>query len=810
MIKNHFKLIVRNLFKRKWYALINIFGLVIGTSTFLTIVQYVRFETSYDDFHENGDYVYRTLVKRWTGEEFKGNSTVTGYALGPSLYQDYPEVESFCRIHPQYGGAVVAADVEGVRKKFYEKNMLFADSTFFEMFTFQSVAGDARTSLQKPFSIVLTNEMAKKCFGRSNAVGEEIFVNGGWAEGDYTVTAVLKDIPENSHLDFDYLLSFHDLLTQGQYTGDDGWGWYNFITYVKLTAGSDAQTLESKLGPFIEKYEGEELAQENRKHEINFQPIRDIHLTQGLSEEQAATGSATTVYAFLVVGIFILVIAWINYVNLSTARATERAREVGVKKVVGASRSQLIAQFLLESFFLNTVAVISGLLILFLTLPELGDEMGKKLSLDLTHDLTLWAIAVFMISTGSILSGIYPAFVLSSFRPVSTFRFQNAGEKGLLFRRALVVLQFGASLALIAGTLTVYKQVSYMRNQDLGFNQDQVLVVHGPRILPDDLSHTEIFNTFKTELLRHPTIQNVASSGTVPGGGFNWKTSFRKVGDQPEEAESGHVTWVDLAFINTYDLSVLAGRKWNLELTSDRRMLMVNEAALNAYGLGTPEEALEKELIVGDDTIGIIGVLQDFHWSSLKTSREAILLAPARSHSSYYSLKLDSKDLRSTMDLVEEYYARFFPGNPFDYFFIDDFFSRQYKDDIKFGELFTFFSILAIIIACMGLSGLVSITIVQRTKEIGIRKVFGASARHIMIQFLGKFIRLVFIACSVVLPMVYWGIRNWLTGYAFRIDIGWQLLIIPVLILLAIATITVCAQSIRAATRNPAYSLRTE
>jgi len=810
MLKNHIKLILRTILKRKGYSFINIFGLSIGMAVCLIILQYVQFELSYDKFHVNGDRVYRTISASYTGDEFNGNFPLSGSAQGPSMMDDYPEVEMFCRIHPQYGGAVLSTTIDGTINQFFEESMYFVDSTFFEMFTFQSLAGDLKTSLRNPMSIVLSEEMALKYFNNINVVGEEIEINGGWAEGIYTVKAVLQSVPQNSHLEFDFLLSIHDLLTNGQYTQDSGWGWSNFLTYVMLNPKNQPKNLEAKLPEFVQKYEGEDLAERNGNYIITLQLIKDIHLTTGFSEEQATTGSSTTVYAFSIIALFILVIAWVNYINLSTARATERAREVGIKKVVGAGKGQLITQFLLESAFLNGIAVIIAVTLSLMILPALGNVVGKNLVFDLNENPMFWVVIATMVITGTIFSGLYPAFVLSSFKSSAVLKTSEGSKGGLLLRRILVVFQFGASLALIAGTLTVYKQISFMRDQDLGMNLDQVLVVHGPRSLPDETNHTDIFGSFKTELLRYPSISNIASSGTVPGGGFNWGTSFRKLGTEPGDAESGHVTFVDSAFIDTYDLTIIAGRKWNMELESDRGMVMVNEAALYAYDLGSPDEALEQKLIVGGDTIGILGVLQNFHWSSLKTSRESILLAPARSQSSYYSIKLDSKDLNQSIQEVEAKYNEFFPGNPYDYFFMDDFFNKQYNADMQFGKLFSMFAVLAILIGCLGLSGLASFTVTQRTKEIGVRKVLGASIHSIVVLLSGRFLLLILISSGISIPFVYVGITQWLKGYAFPIGIGWDLLAIPVGILLTIAALTVSMQSIKAAVMNPARSLKTE
>lgn len=811
MLFNNFKLILRNLLKQKGFSLINILGLAIGISVCLVILQYVQFELSYDNFHQNKDRVYRTITSSYTNGEHRGDFPLSGYAQGPSMMQDYPEVEAYCRIHPQYGGAVVASGKNSQEVLLHEESMYYADSTFFDFFTYTAEAGDLKTSLSTPMSIVITREMANKYFREdSEALGEFLTLSGGWTEGLYTVTAVLEDPPENSHLEFDFLLSMHDLLENGQYQNGDGWGWSNFITYILLYQGSIPRDLEDKLPEFVTKYEGENLAETNSEYKIELQPIIEIHLTSGLKEELASTGSSSTVYSFGIIALFILIIAWVNYINLATARAPERAREVGIKKVVGASKRQLITQFLMESVMINVVAAIIALFFAWLLLPVLGDMIGKTLTFQLLNDSTFWAVFIFIIFSGSMCSGLYPAFVLSSFRPATILKSSQSSSGSPFIRQVLVVFQFGASLTLIAGTLTVYKQITYMRDQDLGMTLDQVMVVNGPRVVAEGQKRGVIFSGFKNDLLQLPYVKNVASSTTVPGGGFNWESSFRKLGDDPELEKPGNVTWVDTAFISTYQFELIAGHNWNLESQTDQQSVIVNETALTTLGLGDAENALNENILMGDDTVGIIGVLKDFHWSSPKTAHEAVLLAPTPSASRYYSIRLEGADLRGSIAEIQRLYSEHLPGNPFDYFFMDDFFNKQYQADMQFGKIFSIFSILAVFVGCLGLFGLVSYTIVQKTKEIGIRKVLGAKVSDIVVRLSGQFMILVIVSSVIVVPFVFWGMTKWLNGYAFPVSIGWEFVAFPVLILLAITFVTVSLQTVKAAIADPVKSLRTE
>ena len=777
----------------------------------LVILEYVNLELSYDSFHTFKDQVYRTLTTSYRNGENRGTFPLSGYAQGPSLQQDYPEVESFCRIHPQYGGSIVTAGEGSKTIQFFEEDMYYVDSTFFDLFSFELVEGDQQTALLQPKSIVISKTMADKYFAEGNPIGKTLTIDGGWDEGEYQVTGVLKVLAQNSHLEFDFLMSIADMLNNPQYQRDNGWGWSNFFTYVKLVDQADVNALEAKLPDFVQKYEGEDLANSNSNYVVTLQPIAQIHLAPDLDEDMAATTSATTVYAFGIIAIFILIIAWVNYINLATSRAIERAREVGIKKVVGSSKQQLVAQFMLESGILNLFSMIMAIVLAAIALPYLGQIIGKSLTISAFETVNFWWVAAGILVLGTILSGLYPSFVLASYKPSAVLKSsQNTDGSGLNLRKALVIFQFAASLTLIAGTLTVYKQISFMRNQDLGMNFEQVLVVKGPDVLQENVEFRDTYQTFKTELSRIPGVLNISSSGSIPGGDFNWGTSMRKSGDEESENQSGNVTWVDDQFLATYDIKILSGRIWDLTQEADMQKVIINETALETFGLGDINQALNEKIILGNDTVEIIAVTKDYHWASLKSANEPILLAPTRASNSYFSIKMEKDGFKQTLEDVEDQYQAMFPGNPFDFFFIDDFFNKQYQADLQFGKLFSIFAILAIFVACLGLSGLAAYTALQRTKEIGIRKVLGASANSIVLLLSKSFIIMVIIASLLTTPFLIWGIKTWLNGYAYHIPIGWDLFIFPLLILMAIALLTVSIQTMKTAVANPANSLRIE
>ncbi|WP_333821445.1 ABC transporter permease [Ohtaekwangia sp.] len=810
MFKNYLTLAFRNLLKRKLYSFINIAGLAIGVAVCLVILKYVDFELSYDNYHQNAPNIYRTVTSSYTNGEFRSAGPLSGYAQGPLLVQDIPEVKTYVRTHPMYGGAVISNNASaGEPLRFHEENIQFVDSTFFDVFTYQSIAGNPATALDKPNSMVITKTTAKKYFNNEDPVGKTMTISGGWADGDYQVTAVIEDVPENSHFPFDFLLSFQNIMQNGQYKNDNGWGWYNFVTYIELQPGADHKEVEKKLPAFIQKYQGKDLAESNSKQVLTFQPIRDIHLTPGFNNESSATMSVNTIYFFVIISIFILAIAWVNYINLSTARAIERAREVGIKKAIGAFRTQLMSQFIFESVLVNFIGIVIAVLIAFLLLPVLGDIVGKKLVFDFT-DIRLWGILFGLFAVGSLVSGAYPAFVLSSFNTTAVLK--GGADKvtgGFSLRKALVVFQFVASLILIAGTFAIYRQLMFMRSQDKGFDMEQMLIFNGPSVIENRETAEEKLITLKNEIKKIASVENVATSASIPGGGFNWGTGMRRDGTQQEESKSGNVAWVDPDFLATYKMELISGRPWDPDRKSDREAMLVNEAALTTFGLGDAQHALEERIILGDDTVNIIGVLKNYHWNSLKSEHIPILLASDKVSRRNYSVRL-SGNIPESIRQIEAKFKEVFPGNPFDYYFLDDFFDKQYKDDQQFGKIFSLFAGLAIVIACLGLWGLASFTTTQKLREISIRKVLGASTSSIMSLLSSQFMILVLIASVIALPITWYGIDRWLGGFAFHINLTWDLFVIPSVILALIALGTVSVHILKGASTNPAKVLRSE
>ncbi len=813
MFRNFLLIAARNLFKRKLYSFINIFGLALGMAVCLVILKYVDFELSYDSFHQNASHLYR-VNRTWiqNGED-RGAGIISGYALGPTMVSEITGVKTYVRTHPMYGGAVLTYERENNPIIFHEDNIQFVDSTFFTVFNYNVVEGDLKTALQKPNSIVITEKIASRYFkDAEDPLGKLFKVNGGWADGTYEVTAVIKNVPDNSHFTFDMVMPMHNLLRNGQYKEDDGWGWNNFVTYAELEEKTDYKSVQEKFPAFVEKYQGEDIAKSNSRPVYSLQPIREIHLTPGLRHEANSTTSFTTIYFFLTISIFILAIAWVNYINLSTARAMERAREVGIKKSIGAFRSQLMLQFVFESVLVNLLSVIIAVCIALGLLPLLGEIVGKHLEFDFT-DYSFWLILSGLFVVGSFISGLYPAYLLSSFKITEVLKGKSGQTtRGFSLRKALVVFQFVSSLMLIAGTFAIYRQMVFMRSQDKGLTMDQMLIINGPSVL--DWTNAKLVRnqlvSLKEELKKIPGIESVTTSGAIPGGGHNWGASIRKVGQLSEDNKNGSVVWVDPDFVDTYDMKLIAGRNFNVAIKSDMESVLINEAALAAFDLGTPEQALEERIVLGNDSIAILGVLKNYNWASLKTEHTPWLLKADTISRRNYSIHVNSSNMTEVIAKVEETFKEAFPGNPFDYFFLDDFFNNQYKSEQQFGKIFSLFPILAIVIACLGLWGLASFTTAQKLKEISIRKVLGSSVGGILTLLSWEFLKLVIISSIIAIPLTWYAIDQWLNSFAFRISMQWDLFVVPVIILAAIALGTVSLQILRGANVNPAKVLRSE
>lgn len=816
MLGNYLIIAIRNLVKRKFFSVLNIGGLAVGVAACLLIFQYVAFEQSYDTFHANREHLYRVTMTGVQEGDVQDTHSYTYYAMGPDYKERVPELKEYVRFHPNYSTATVAyTDTQGKRKALREEGVIFADPSFLTMFSFPLVRGDAETALAEPGSIIITESMAGKYFGNADPIGKTLDVRG-WTDGMFVVKGIMQDIPSNSHLQFDFLLPIDAILMdeQGQYHNTDGMSWLNFATYVQLHPGAHLAEVERKFTEIVYEKDRDAFESTNTSVHVGLQPLEDIHLYSDFEAVASIQGSYKTVYFFALVALFVLIIAWVNYINLSTARAVERAKEVGVRKVAGARKGQVISQFLFESVLTNGIALGLAVGLAVLCLPYLNALVGVDIELSIWRNPWFWGSFAGIFGLGVLLSSLYPAFVLSAFQPVTVLkgRLGKAGSKERL-RKALVVFQFAASIALLTGTYVVYSQVEYMRGLDLGIEIDQVLVVNRPSIIEDVDAYVEAREAFKAELANHAAIGDIATSTTVPGAGFSWGTKAKKESAALSELEEVRVTWVNENFLETYGLKLAAGRNFSADLSTDlREAILVNETTVWAFGFETNEAALGEKLNVGggdDHMYSIIGVLKDFNWMSVKREVEPIILGFTPGGSKY-SIKVTTENVAETIATVHSVYDEFFPGNPFDYFFTDRVFDEQYEADRRFGTLFGIFALFAILVACLGLVGLAAYTAAQRTKEIGVRKVLGASSWSIVRLLLVDVAKLILVALVLTVPLVYVAADQWLVNFASRIDLTVWLFLVPGLVVMVIAMLTLSYHTSSVALVNPAKSLRYE
>jgi len=813
MLANHLTISFRNIFKRKGYSFLNIAGLTIGMTCCLLIFHYVSYEKSYDRFEPSAGQIVRVRLDAYQRNVLAFKSATSYPAIGPAMKKDFAEVDNFCRLIDDN----LLLSNEDQHIKISERKGYYADPASIAMFGLQFTKGNPHTALNGPDKIILSESTAKKYFGTGEAIGKTLVNRSGSAVENFQVTGVFKDFPANSHLAIQYLVSYATLGKELARDGDSSnasetaWGWYDFYVYLQLKPGVDYKQLEAKLPAFTSKYiDSREWSKvNNNRTELHLVPLSDIHLYSNVNQEAEVNGNGQAVSFLFLIAIFIICIAWINYINLSTARSVERAREVGVRKVLGALRSVLIRQFITESFVLNILSLLLSLLVFLLLLHPFDLFTGRDGYSGITLTPIYWIMFFSLFIVGTFLSGIYPAFVLSGFKPVTVLKgaFKNTSG-GQLLRKSLIVVQFITSVVLIAGTIIVFQQVNYMRTQKLGANITETIVLKGPQTIADSL-YQNYFQPFKSAVLQQPAVKNISASTEVPGNEIYWTSGIKRPGNEQHAVTLYHLG-VDYDFIKAYDVSMVSGRNFSLQFGTDKKSAIVNETAARLLGFKTNASAINEKLVRGRDTLHIIGVVADFHQLGLQKTIDPMLLLCRPNVSNFYSLKINQAGMTQTIASLKEKWESFFPRDPFEYFFLDESFGRQYSSDILFGKVFGVFAFLAILIACFGLLGLSAYNVLQRTKEIGIRKVLGASLQSILVLLSRDFLKLILISLILAVPVGWLIMSHWLQDYAYRVNIGWWVFVVAGALALAIAVITICIQVFRAVIKNPVKSLRTE
>jgi len=803
MIKNYLKIALRNIRKHKGTSLINIAGLAIGIACSILIILFVTYERSYDRFHDNADRIYRLAVRASVGDT-KINQTYSSSETFRRLLVDFPEIEKGVKFLNLGRTPVVLNE-----RTFYESRFYAVDSPFYEIFTIPLIFGNPETVLTDPNTMVISKDTALKYFGDTDVVGKKLSVDFSWGLGriDFQITGVSENVPDNSHFHYDLLVSsasFPDFIN------NTGWSSNNFITYLLLKEGTSKTWFDEKLKEFTRRHVGprnyDAAIARGDFWEYFLQPVAEIHLNSDLNGEFEANGNKTYVFIFSVISVIILLIACINFMNLSTAKSSLRAREVGLRKVVGSSRKKLIGQFLSESVLLSFISLALGLVIVQILLPVYKNFIGRELHMRYFDNiLVIPSLLVLGLMVG-VISGSYPAFFLSSFKPVAVLRGSTSSSKGSSFlRNILVILQFSISIFLIIGTLVVFQQLKFFQNTRLGFDKEQVLVVHNPGALGSEVT------AFKEALKSHSQIINVAGSNTLPG------RSFSNIGFGAEGVDKSftlNLCICDYDFLDTLKMEMALGRFFSREFPTDSHAAILNEKAAKLLGWDNPIGKRINNWARERGNFTVIGVIKDYHYESLhqEIRPQALFLIGGYYNrvESYISIRLNTENVSETVKFVGNLWNDFAPDKPFEYSFLDRDYDNLYRNERQTRSLFSVFSFLAIFIACLGLFGLAAFVADRKTKEIGIRKILGSSVIKIVNDLNKSFIKWVLIANLIAWPAAWYFMNNWLRNFAYRIDLSWWMFVLAAVLALLVALLTVSFQSIKAALKNPADALRYE
>jgi len=809
MINTYFQVALRNLTKDTFYSAINVLGLTVGLTCFILIYLFVQHELSFDKYYKDSERTYRVASNgSFGGSDF--DIAVVGAPTGEAMLNDYPEVEDYFRFRSI--GSILFRSGENYYK---EERVVFADANFFDFFSQKMIKGNAATALAKPYNITLNEEIAQKVFGDADPIGEVVEFDDGVK---YEVTGVFEKIPDNTHFQFDVILSLESL----EESRLPIWVNQNFQTYIRVSPGTDIENFERKIQGMVEKYMGpevlkflgkslEEFKEQGNSIAFYLQPVADIHLRSNLVAELQPNGDIRYVYIFSAIGIFILLIACINYMNLATARSSGRAKEVGIRKVMGAHKPQLILQFVIESILITLFAAILAIILGYWLIPFYNDIAGKSFDPEMFESIKLISLLLAVTIVVGVLAGSYPAFFLTAFAPITVLRSHlSTGMKSSLLRNVLVIVQFSISIFLIVGTLVIFDQLSFIQNKSLGFEKEHKIILHNTSSLNGSAQ------TFKEEVLNDRNFASASISSYLPSPSSRSQSAVFK-GNDPAAGTSSMQIWVtDHDFIKTLGMNILSGRDFSKDHASDSTTVIINQSAVKRFEF---DEPLGQEIgfYTGSEgsedsdrsTFKVIGVIEDFHFNSLKQNISPLIIVLGKSQN-FITFKLNGSDYPQALSALESKWNEFAPGYPFEYTFLDDALNEVYSNELKMGKIFAIFSSIAIVIACLGLFALSSFTAEQRSKEIGIRKVLGASVTGIMALLSREFIKLMLVSFIIAAPLAYWSMNSWLEDFAYRTDVHFITFIIAGLGSFAIAWATLSFQALRAARANPVNTLRDE
>lgn len=809
MIRNYFKIAWRNLMKYRFISFINLFGLTVGLTCCLLIATYILNELSYDRYNTNADNIYR-VTRSFNNDQgvVSLNLSTVSPPFGYYFPTDFPEIKKMTRLLDNG-----ITPLRYKEKLINEQHVYFADENLFDVFTVKVTKGNPKTALADPYSVMLSEANAKKYFGDEDPMNKTLRCNNQF---DLKVTGVYKSFPANSHIHPEMMVSFNtlkDTLVYGAENLRTNWGNNSFFTYLLLPGHYDIKNMESRFPSFIDKHmAGQEYVgkQASKYTKISLQKLTDIHLYSHTDYEAESNGDINRVYIFAAIALFILLIACINYMNLSTARSALRAKEIGIRKVVGAERKELIFQFLSESVIVTVIAGIFAIVFLWLTLPWLNKVSGQELSMNI---LLQWQVLVPVLLAPvavGLISGIYPAMFMSSFRPIQTLKgIFKVGGRSVSFRKVLVVTQFSISIILIITTVVVFQQLHYMQQKSLGFDKEQIAVI------PYNGALNDKFEAFRNDLLANSNIKNASRSSRIPTGRLlDAQDAFTMSGDSLQQSGTDiKLVAVDYDFIPTYGIKMAAGRNFSRDYGTDTAGFIINEAAVKALGWKSSQDAVGRDFKYGNIMGHIIGVTKDFHFENMHQAIVPLvfeMFPPRISFFNNLSVKFSGTSAAAALEHLETTWKKFLPEIPYEYTFLDDNFNKLYESEQRQGTIFTSFACIAIFIACLGLFGLSAFTITQRIKEIGVRKVLGANVGSIVALLSKDFLKLVLIAALIAFPIAWYSMHSWLKDFAYRIDMQWWVFVLAAIAALLVALLTVGFQAIKAALANPVKSLRTE
>ena len=791
MLKSYITIAIRHMAREKGYTAINVLGLAVGLVCAMLIFLYVSFELSYDRYHEKADRLYRVAVN---------NDARTPPALGPALQEDFPEITGFVRLLPTTGTWIMKHE----KNIYYENRVYWADNALLDLFTFPLIRGDSRTALIAPYAVVISEDTARKYFGEEDPMGKTIVADNGFMM--LTVTGVMENTPQNTHFQADFFIS----LTSASQEDLGYWSWINFYTYIALSEGHSYAAIEERLPGFVNRHIGEGLRERGGSFELFLQPVTDIHLHSKLEHETGANSDVTYVYILSAIALFILSVACINFINLSIARFAGRTREVGLRKVFGAYRFQLIRQFLGESVLVTAMALVIALAAISLISPYFDSFAGKPVTTEFAGSGLWWLVLPAGALLVGLLSGSYPAMLLSALQPVQGVKGgPQLAAAGGLSRKILVVIQFTISIAMIISTGILFNQMAYLQSKHPGFDKDRVIVI------PTFNDVLDNFQPWKEALLQHTGVAGVTHSNSLPGLAGNIGQvstgTVQRVDDPGNIRHDVQGLNVALDFVETLGMELLAGRSHSGAMSRDSEALniVINETAQRVLGWNTPEEAIGQEVLFGRGWTGtVIGVVRDFHFRSMHLKIEPLVLFLGGGL--HLAVRLHPGDPGRALDYIENQWLRMFPDFPFAYTFLDENIERLYRSEVRIGYVFGVFALVAVFLVCLGLFALVSFTMERRTREIGVRKALGASVQQVLALLSGEFVGLVLIANVLAWPAAWLTMQRWLESFAYRTEIGWEIFFLSGVTALLITLVTIGYRVVRTALANPADVLRNE